>query len=146
MAHFAKIGVDNAVLNVVALRNINCVDEDGVEKESIGKEYLEQNTGHSAWVQCSVNTQDGVHKEGRTPLRGTFPSKGWVYDSTNDIFYNPNAKPYDSWVLNTTTSRWEPPTARPTETDAERAAGKCYKWNETNKAWELISGVGVSGA
>ena len=116
MAHFAKIGVDNAVLNVVALRNINCVDE------------------------------DGVHKEGRTPLRGSFPSKGWVYDSTNDIFYNPNAKPYDSWVLNTTTSRWEPPTARPTETDAERAAGKCYKWNETNKAWELKSGVGVSGA
>ena len=67
MAHFAKIGVDNIVLNVVALRNINCVDEDGVEKESIGKEYLEQNTGHSAWVQCSANTQDGVHKEGRTP-------------------------------------------------------------------------------
>ena len=111
MAHFAKIGVDNAVLNVVALRNINCVDEDGVEKESIGKEYLEHNTGHSAWVQCSANTQDGVHKEGRTPLRGSFPSKGWVYDSTNDIFYNPNAKPYDSWVLDTTTSRWEPPTA-----------------------------------
>ena len=36
MAHFAKIGVDNTVLNVVALRNINCVDEDGVEKESFG--------------------------------------------------------------------------------------------------------------
>ena len=40
MAHFAKLGVGNKVLQVVVLSNDAILDEDGEENEQIGVDYL----------------------------------------------------------------------------------------------------------
>ena len=38
---------------------------------------------------------------------------------------------WDSWIFNETTCEYEPPVAKPDESD-----GKVYIWNETDKKWE----------
>ena len=61
----------------------------GIEKESLGSEWLKEQTGHETWVQCSFHTIENTHTNGKTPLRANYPGPGWHYDSTNDIFHPP---------------------------------------------------------
>tara|TARA_B100000287_G_scaffold326380_1_gene310718 strand:+ start:163 stop:582 length:420 start_codon:yes stop_codon:yes gene_type:complete len=131
MAHFAKIGLDNIVEAVVVLRNIDTMTEGGIEQEAIGVAKLEKDTGHSTWKKCSCNTRANVHQLGGTPFRANFPSVGWKYDSTNDIFTEPrptdkDGDPCTSWTLNTTTGRYDPPSAAPSYQ---------HIWDESASAW-----------
>ena len=66
MAHFAKIGINGKVLIVVPLENSYMLNADGVEDESVGQQYLEQNNNWPAqmWIQTSYNTKSGQHTEG----------------------------------------------------------------------------------
>ena len=41
MAHFAKIGLNGKVLQVLTLNNSDMLNADGVEDESVGQQYLE---------------------------------------------------------------------------------------------------------
>ena len=85
MAHFAKIGMDNKVIDLVYLRNIDNIDPiTGIEDESIGLEHLKKNHGHECWVQYSQHTYHNTHSQGRTPFRGNAPRIGWTYNSTKD--------------------------------------------------------------
>ena len=52
-----------------------------------------------------------------------------MYDETLDAFISP--KPFESWVLNSTTTEWEAPIAEPELTQEQRDAGYQYVWNET---------------
>ncbi len=118
MAHFAKLGLNNIVEQVVTVRNIDTMTEGGIEQESIGVAKLVKDTGHSTWKKCSFNTRGNVHQLGGTPFRANFPNIGWTYDSTNDIFTEPRPTDRDgdscaSWTLNTTTGLYEPPVAQP---------------------------------
>ena len=54
-----------------------------------------------------------------------------TYNKEKDVFYS-SEPPYASWVLNSTTYRYEAPVTYPDD-------GKAYTWNETNKSWEEIS-------
>ena len=45
MAHFAKIGLNNKVINVVAVDNRNLEDSNGIEQEQNGINFLESITG-----------------------------------------------------------------------------------------------------
>ena len=60
----------------------------------------------------------------------TNASIGDTYDATGDAFIPP--KTYPSWILNETTSLWEPPTAYPDD-------GKIYEWNEDTTAWVEVT-------
>ena len=52
MAHFAKLDVDNNVIDVVVVNN----DVLGSpESEATGITFLTNLTGHSSWKQCSYN-------------------------------------------------------------------------------------------
>ena len=53
---------------------------------------------------------------------------GYTYDAERDAFIPP--KPFDSWVLNEETARWEAPVAYPTD-------GLTYSWNEDELAWQV---------
>ena len=46
MAHFAKLGLNNIVEQVVTVRNIDTMTEGGIEQESIGVAKLVEDTGH----------------------------------------------------------------------------------------------------
>ena len=149
MAHFAKLGVDNIVLEVVYMDTIKTMTSGGIEKEEIGVAYLKEHHGHETWKKCSFNTFGNVHNEGGTPFRANYPGIGWYYDSTNDIFHSsrPTDKdgdPCTSWTLNTTTGLWTSPLTKPTLTDEETTAAKIYQWDESvyladnTKGWVLV--------
>jgi len=114
MAHFAKLGVGNIVERVEVVHN------DIATTEQAGVDFLNNlYKTRDVWKQTSYNNN----------IRKNFAGIGFKYDQVRDAFIAP--KPYESWVLNETTCRWEAPVAYPTD-------GQSYKWNETNQTWDLI--------
>ena len=130
MASFAKIGLNNKVIEVLSVNNEVLKDANGIEQESIGIDFLTKLTGYPVWKQTSYNTIGGIHKLGGTPLRKNHAGIGYTYDEDKDAFIPP--KPYPSWTLNETTCIWEAPVAYPDD-------GQIYNWNETIQNWELIT-------
>ena len=124
MASFAKIGLNNKVLEVLSVHN------DVATTEQAGADFLNNllNT-NDIWKQTSYNTVGGVHKLGGTPFRKNHAGIGYTYDEDKDAFIAP--KPYASWILNETTCIWEAPTAYPTDEFN-------YDWNEETTSWDKI--------
>ena len=118
MAHFAKIGLNSKVIEVIKVNNEVLKDADGVEQESIGIDFLTKLTGYPVWKQTSYNSN----------FRKNYAGKGYIYDEDREAFYLP--KPYPSWILNETTCQWEAPVALP---DTENR----YNWNEETTTWDL---------
>ena len=147
MATFAKIGLNSTVMSVTPLEDKFCKNADDVVDETVGQQYLERVHGWPAdlWVQCSYNTHEGVHhtntgdeyipsEDQSKAFRGTYPSKGYIWDAENNIFHRP--RPWASWTLNTTTAKWEPPVAIPSTTVTEDNIRIEYLWNEANTRWQ----------
>lgn len=136
MAHYAKLGLDNIVLEVLYMDNSLNETEGGIEKESLGVAHLKSTHGHDTWKKCSYQTSEGVHSGGGTAFRANYPGIGWYYNSEHDIFHpaRPDDKddePCTSWTLNTTTGLWEPPFAAPALTDDDLTNRKTYVWDES---------------
>jgi|TARA_R100000479_G_scaffold7946_1_gene3369 hypothetical protein len=124
MAHFAKLGVGNKILQVIK------VSDNDAPTEQAGVEFLHKLYGtNDVWKQTSYNTYGGEHKLGGTPLRKNFASIGYKYDQYKDAFIPP--QPYGSWTLNETSCLWEAPVEYPTD-------GQNYEWNEDNQTWDLL--------
>ena len=133
MAHYAELGVDNVVKKVLYIDTIKCMTNGGIEQESIGREYLEKHHG-GTWMKCSYNTNENEHREGKTPFRGNYPcgNGNWKYDSTLDKFceisppLDKDGEASNSWTLNTTTGKYDPPIAKPSITN-----NQTYVWDES---------------
>ncbi len=125
MASFAKIGLNNKVIEVLSVHNNELLDSNGVEQEQLGIDFLTGLLG-GTWKQTSYNTIGGVHKLGGTPLRKNHAGIGYTYDETKDAFISPQT--YPSWTLNEDTCQWEAPVAYPDD-------GKKYNWNEETTSW-----------
>ena len=108
MAHFAKIGINNLVEDIVFVDNAITADvyldgndgdkEKSVEVEQKGIDYLKGIFGSDTiWKQCSFNTWSNKHKLGGTPFRFNMPEIGYTYDSLRDGFIPP--KPGNGYVL-----------------------------------------------
>jgi len=143
MAHFAKLGANSKVIQVLTLGNGDMLNADGVEDESVGQQYLERHNNWPAqmWIQTSYNTSGGTHNSGGTPLRGNYAGIGYIWDEDNNLFYV--KKPYASWVLNTTTASWHSPIGDAPELTAEQIADTenryGYDWNEDGQSWDLVT-------
>ncbi len=144
MAHFAKLGANGKVIQVLTLDNKDMLNADGVEDESVGQQYLETHNNWPAqmWIQTSYNTISNTHKLGGTPFRGNYAGIGYTWDPVNEIFISP--KPYPSWVLNTTDARWHSPIGdAPALTAEQKAQNDAYThlwryvWNESGQSWDL---------
>jgi len=130
MASFAKIGLNNKVIEVLSVVNEVLHDSNGVEQEVIGIDFLTKLTGYPVWKQTSYNTHGGVHSTGGTPLRKNYAGIGYTYDEDRDAFIS--KKPFNSWILNEQTCIWEAPVAYPTD-------GNEYTWNEQTLSWDLTT-------
>ena len=119
MASFAKIGLNNKVIEVLSVHNNELLDSNGVEQEVNGIDFLTKLTGWSIWVQTSYNNN----------FRKNHAGIGYTYDEDRDAFIAP--KPYNSWVLNETTCRWEAPVAYPDDDNN-------YTWNEKTTTWDIV--------
>ena len=130
MASFAKIGSNNKVIEVLSVHNDVLKDDEGIEQEVLGIDFLTKLTGWSVWKQTSYNTRGGVHKLGGTPFRKNHAGIGYTYDAAKNAFIAP--QPYPSWTLNEDTCRWDAPTARPDD-------DKIYTWNEDTTSWDEVT-------
>ena len=122
MAHFATI--DNSttkVINVEVVNNAVITDSDGNEQEQLGIDFLQQihGGGGVTYKQTSYNGN----------IRKNYAELGGTYDADKDAFIG--IKPFNSWVLNNTTCKWEAPVPYP-------SGGKPYKWDENTRLWEEI--------
>ena len=114
MAHFAKLGIGNIVEKVIVVSNdIAITEQAGVD--FINKLY---NT-RDVWKQTSYNNN----------FRKNFAGIGYSYDQTRDAFIAP--KPFNSWILNEDTCRYEAPVAYPQDDNK-------YKWNEQTLSWDIV--------
>jgi hypothetical protein len=103
MSHFAKLE-NNVVTQVIV------AEQDFINSGSVGDSFL--------WVQTSYNGN----------FRKNYAGIGYTYDQGRDAFIPP--KPFESWVLNEDTCRWDAPTPVPDD-------GQMYTWNEDTQAWDV---------
>lgn len=123
MAHYAFLDENNKVTETIPGKNEG---EDGIDWEQWYGDFRGQ-----VCKRTSYNTIGGVHTNGGVPFRKNYAGIGFTYDSQRDAFIPP--KPFESWVLNEDSCLWNPPVDMPTD-------GQIYKWNETNKVWEVVNG------
>ena len=136
MAHFAKLGANGKVIQVLTMDNDKMLNADGVEDETVGQQWLETHNNWPAqmWIQTSYNTYSNQHKSGDNSkaLRGNYAGIGYEWDEDNQIFWP--KKPYPSWVKNTTTAEWNSPLGDAPELTAEQISQ-----NEANtNRWEYV--------
>ena len=146
MAHFAKLGANGKVIQVLTMDNDKMLNADGVEDESVGQQWLETHNNWPAqmWIQTSYNTKGNTHGSGDNSkaFRGNYAGIGYTWDEDNNIFWP--KKPYVSWVKDTTTASWKSPIgdapALTDEQQSQNAAGTnswYYAWNEEGQSWDL---------
>ena len=146
MAHFAKLGSNGKVIQVLTLNNSDMLNADGVEDESVGQQYLETHNNWPAqmWIQTSYNTSANTHNSGDNSkaFRGNYAGIGHTWDEDNNIFWPKS--PYASWVKDTTTATWKSPIGDAPALTAEQESQNeadthewGYVWNEANTTWDL---------
>jgi hypothetical protein len=126
MAYFAKLGTGNIVEQVISINNAVITDANGIEQEQLGVDFINKlyNT-RDVWKQTSYNNN----------IRKNYAGIGYHYDQTRDAFIAP--KPFNSWILNEDTCRWEAPVAIPELTQEQIDNRNYYAWNEQIKNWEI---------
>lgn len=117
MAHYAFLD-DNWVVTEVIVG----IDETE-QIEGLSPEQWYANFRGQRCVRTSYNGN----------IRKNYAGIGYTYDTERDAFIPP--KPYDSWVLDEETCRWEAPVAYP----EDAAEGEFYTWNEETTSWELVA-------
>jgi|TARA_R110000822_G_scaffold208118_1_gene344058 hypothetical protein len=151
MAHFAKLDENNIVTNVLVIDDKD-VANNGGERSTEAEQWVSDNFEGGVWKQTSYNTNMGKYFDPETGLEDEDQSKayrknyagiGYIYHSDIDGFSPP--KPYESWTINSTTGRWQPPIAFPiTTTTGVTLTGPLgvsyeqpynYDWDESNQRW-----------
>ena len=146
MAHFAKLGANGKIIQVLTMDNDKMLNADGVEDESVGQQWLEQHNNWPAqmWIQTSYNTNANKHNSGddSKAFRGNYAGIGYTWDEDDQIFWP--KKPYASWVKDIATACWKSPIgdapALTAEQQSQNEAGTHrwrYNWNESSQSWDL---------
>ena len=116
MAHYAFIDENNIVTEVITGRNEDEV-VDGISDWET--HYAELRPG----MKCK---RTSYHNK----IRYNFAGIGFTYDEDRDAFIPPKP-PYESWILNTETLRWQAPNPKPTD------VSKDWMWDEATLNWIL---------
>lgn len=117
MAHFAELDENNIVKQVIVVHNNELLDN-GIESEIKGIQFCQSLFG-GRWVQTSYNGN----------IRKNYAGIGFTYDEIRDAFIEP--KPFESWILNESTCKWESPVPYPVDE-------KNYIWDESILNWKEI--------
>ena len=146
MAHFAKLGANGKVIQVLTMDNDKMLNADGVEDETVGQQWLETHNNWPAqmWIQTSYNTSGNTHSSGDNSkaFRGNYAGIGYTWDEDDQIFWP--KKPYASWVKDMTTASWKSPIGDAPALTAEQESQNTaethewrYEWNEAGQTWDL---------
>jgi hypothetical protein len=107
MSHWAEIDNNNIVLRVLVGPNYG--DEGEAFFNALG----------GTWVKTSYNGN----------IRKNYAGIGYTYDADRDAFIAP--KPFNSWLLDEDTCRWQAPVPYPTD-------DLMYEWDEELTDWKPI--------
>ena len=107
MSHWAQIDDNNIVTQVLVGPNYG--DEGEAFFNALG----------GTWVKTSYNGN----------IRKNYAGIGFAYDTDRDAFIAP--KPYNSWLLDEDTCRWQAPVPYPTD-------DLMYEWDEELTDWKPI--------
>lgn len=115
IAHYAFLNENNIVTSVIT-----------------GRDEWEIVDGISDWEAYYGQKRNQVCKRTsyNSNIRKNYAGIGYTYDEDRDAFIAP--KPYDSWVLDEETCRWEAPVSYPTD-------GRFYYWQEEVTDWTPIN-------
>jgi hypothetical protein len=113
MAHYAFLDDNNIVTEVIV----------GIDETEL-IEDLDPETwyGNFRGQVCKRTSYNGN-------IRKNYAGIGFTYDADLDAFIAP--KPYESWILDEETARWEAPVAYPTD-------GLTYAWDEASTSWQVV--------
>ena len=113
MAHYAFLDENNVVTEVITGRN---------EYEVVnGVSDWEAHYGAFRGQRCLRTSYNNN-------IRKNFAGIGFTYDEARDAFIPP--KPFNSWVLNEDTCRWDAPVPYPDPTTTH-----LYLWDEESVSW-----------
>ena len=113
MAHYAFLDENNIVTEVIV----------GIdETETIEGLDTETWYGNFRGQVCKRTSYNNNYRK-------NYAGKGYTYDAALDAFIAP--KPFNSWVLDEETCRWEAPVAYP-------AGDGRYAWNEEDLEWQEV--------
>jgi hypothetical protein len=119
MAHFARVNENWIVEEVIVVNNDVIKNNVGIECDWLGEQFCRSLYGaHTKWIQTSYTGR--IYKN--------YASVGYSFDSHRNAFIPP--KPYESWLLNEDTCRWDPPAPYPTD-------DTLYVWDEETTSWVL---------
>lgn len=123
MGNFAKLDDQSIVVDVIVVNNDTLDNLPFPESEAVGITFLtDWSGGYTNWKQTSYNAN----------FRKNYAGGGYTYDAVLDAFIVP--KPFPSWLLNTETCQWEPPTPYPSD-------GEKYAWDEETLSWVQVVNV-----
>ncbi len=111
MSHWAELDENNKVLRVLVGDNNDPVGDEGYQ-------WLIDNLG-GTWIKTSYNAATNG-------FRKNYAGIGYLYDATLDAFIPP--KPFESWILNEETCRWESPVPMP-------STPGMWTWDEETQTW-----------
>jgi len=114
MAHYAYLDENNIVVAVTVGKDETELI-DGLDTET----YYAQGTPYTV-KRTSYNGN----------IRKNYASIGYYFDEARDAFIAP--KPFDSWLLDEETCRWQAPTPYPTD-------GLMYAWDEETQNWVAVT-------
>lgn len=120
MAHFAQIDKNNIVQQIIVVANSDCGNLEFPDSESIGQDFLKSIRLNGTWKQTSYSGS----------FRKNYAGIEYSYDESRDSFIP--IKPYDSWILNETSCRWESPIPIPNQESM-------FVWDEENQRWNEIN-------
>jgi hypothetical protein len=114
MAHYAFLNENNIVTEVIV----------GIDETEL-IEGLDTETwyGNFRGQVCKRTSYNNSYRK-------NYAGVGYYFDEARDAFIAPN--PFDSWILNEETCRWEAPTPYPTD-------GLMYAWDEKTKNWVAVN-------
>jgi len=114
MAHYAFLDENNIVTEVI-----------------VGRNEYEVVNGISDWEAWYGEFRGQVCKRTsyNNNYRKNYAGVGYYFDEALDAFIPP--KPFDSWVLDEETCRWQAPIDYPTD-------GFLYSWDEENQNWVAV--------
>jgi hypothetical protein len=114
MAHYAFLDENNIVTEVI-----------------VGRNEYEVVDGISDWEAWYGEFRGQVCKRTsyKNNYRKNYAGVGYYFDEALDAFIPP--KPFDSWILDEETCRWQAPIDYPTD-------GFLYSWDEENQNWVAV--------
>ena len=113
MAHYAFLDKNNIVTEVIVGKDENEL-LDGITPELWYSNFRNQ---------CCIRTSYNANING---FRKNYAGIGYKYDEDRDAFIPP--KPFESWILDEQTCRWQAPILMPSD-------GKAYQWSEDDLNW-----------